>query len=159
MTDLQEKLEVQARSMLQDFLRTWREQRRGHEEVTLPQFGHSQERFLSPDFDRVRASPTRLVYFGVVDPAADRVRLQLVDTSLAKLYLTGTSSRSHHQRTSSEGAAPPPQALLDMLEKEAHDCDVDELAPLLEKSGLHWYLSQLLLSQGRVKDILVIWTE
>lgn len=49
--------------------------------------------------------------------------------------------------------------LFDMLEREAHDCDVDDLAPLLEKHSLHWYLSQLLLLEHRIADTLVVWTE
>ncbi|KAK9898088.1 hypothetical protein P389DRAFT_170226 [Cystobasidium minutum MCA 4210] len=69
---------------------------------------------------------------------------RLVDTALAKLYLDDPKSKQH---------------LLNMLEREPHECDVDELAPLLERSSLHWYLSQMLLLQHRITDTLVIWTE
>ena len=69
---------------------------------------------------------------------------KLVDTSLAKLYLETPSRLT---------------PLLNMLEMEAHDCDVDELASSLEKDSLHWYLSQLYLAQGRIAEVLVIWTE
>lgn len=67
-----------------------------------------------------------------------------MDTVLAKLYLENPGKLG---------------ALLSMLEKEAHDCDVDELAPLLEKSNLHWYIAQLYLLHGRVSETLKVWTE
>lgn len=46
-----------------------------------------------------------------------------------------------------------------MLEQEAHDCEVDEIADLLEQNGLHWFLSQLYLLRGRTAETLKIWTE
>lgn len=69
---------------------------------------------------------------------------QLVDTTLAKLYLKDPKSRHH---------------LINMLDREAHECDVDELAPLLERESLHWYLSQMLLLQHRLPETLTVWTE
>ena len=69
---------------------------------------------------------------------------QLVDTCLAKLYLE------------SDNGLPP---LLDMLETEAHDIDVDEVAVMFESHELHYHLSQLYLAQGRLANVLQIWSE
>jgi hypothetical protein len=49
--------------------------------------------------------------------------------------------------------------LLNMLDREVHVFDVDEIAPLLEKNSLHWHLSQMLLLEHRVPETLLIWTE
>lgn len=67
-----------------------------------------------------------------------------MDTCLAKLYLR---DREHTP------------ALLNMLEREPHDCDVDELSGALEVNGLHWHLSQLYLMAGRVQETLIVWKE
>ena len=69
---------------------------------------------------------------------------QLVDTTLAKLLLANADQLP---------------SLIAILDGEAHACDVDELASLLESNGLHWHLSQLYLRQGRVGEVLRIWTE
>lgn len=71
-------------------------------------------------------------------------RRQLVDTSLARLLL---------------GTPKEVSALTAILNSGVHAIDVDAIADLLFTNGLHWNLSQLYLRQGRVGEVLKIWTE
>ena len=126
--------------MLRSFLTSWRTERRNDGFKNLGLVSEPEE--VMRDLDRVRSlsswsSQTKKVYDLTL-------MIQLVDTVLAKLYL--------------ETAHRLP-LLLDMLEKEAHDCDVNELAPHLEGNSLHWYLSQLYLLEGKIPETLQIWTE
>lgn len=136
MQGLSHRLMLNARSMLRDFLIPWRIERRAE---GLDNLGFdAKNEVLARDIDRVSFS---LFSRGSANTANVS---QLVDTCLAKLYL---EDRQYHP------------ALITMLEQEAHDCDVEQLRPLLEQNQMHWYLSQLYLAKGQVSETLSIWAE